>query len=107
MSGLSTNIITGDNTYRIAGFVRRTITIPAWPERSASIGTVVYDVSKLKCSNLSNGDSGSYNWTYKSTTDSEALKYSIVNSNIWYNCDIPNSVSNTTGTIQIEIEETA
>lgn len=107
LSGLSTNVITGDSIYRIAGFVKRTITIPAWPERSAVIGTIVYDVSKLKCSNLSSGNSDSFNWTYKSTTDPEALKYTITNSNTWYNCDVPNSVSNTTGTIQIEIQETA
>lgn len=107
------NIITGDNTYEIGGFLQRILTVAAWPNREASIGTIIRDTSKLRCTNLSKGQTGTLNFTYKNTIINEVDKYTITspsgvanpNGNIWYNCDLNNAVSNTSGTMLIELEE--
>jgi len=105
--------ITGDDTYTLGGFVSRTLTVSAWPNREAAIGTAVSDTSKLRCTNLSVGYSGSLNFSYKNSVVNENYKYTITNpsgvanaaGNLFYNCDLINSVSNVSGTAQIEIEE--
>jgi hypothetical protein len=105
LSGLTTNTISSGITYELGGFVFRVLTIPAYPIRSASIGTIVVDTSKLKCTNLSKGGTGTLNYTYQSTQDEAINKYTIINNNTWYNCDGPNATSNTTGTMLVELEE--
>lgn len=104
LSGLSA---TGSGSYTIGGFVCRTVTIGAWPVRSAQIGTAITDVSKLRCSNLSKGTSGSFNFTYQLTTAEALNKFTVLGGSEWYNCDGLNAASNTTGTMLVEIEEVA
>lgn len=103
LSGLQA--VDPNSSYVIGGFTRRTITIPAWPFRSQSIGTFVSDVSKLRCSNLSKGPSGSFNFAYQATTEEAANKFTVIDGNVWYNCDGLNASSNTTGSMLVEIEE--
>ncbi len=105
LSNQIVNVISNGSNYVVGGFVFRILTIPAYPVRSADIGTVVVNTSKIRCTNLSKGLSGSLNFQYQSSTDNAINKYTILNSNEWYNCDGPNATSNTTGTMQIELEE--
>ena len=105
LSGLTVNSISTGSSYVLGGFIRRTLTIAAWPNRSALIGTNVVDTSKLLASNLSTGASGSYNISYQASQTDGSGKYTIINNNTFYNCDIQNAVSNTSGITQIEIEE--
>jgi hypothetical protein len=108
LSGISTSTITSGLTYTLGGFLMRTFLIPAWPTRSIAIGCVVVDTSKLRCTNLSKGASGSLNFTYQATTTDAANSYTITAGNsTWYNCDLSNAVSNSSGTMQIELEELA
>lgn len=106
LSGITTGVFTGGN-FTIGGFVRRTFNIGAFPARSNTFGTIVLNTAKLKCSNLSKGESGSFNFTYQPTQDDGVNKYTIIGNDMWYNCDTPNSVSNTTGLMRIELEELA
>ncbi len=102
LAGVVTNVA-NNTTYTIGGFVKRTMVIAAWGNRQADIGTNVVDTSKLVCFNLGKNLTSSY----KSTIDDELNKFTITNDNIWYNCDMPNAMSNNSGTMQVEIEETA
>jgi hypothetical protein len=113
LAGKVVTTITGDNQYVIGGFVFRVLAIPAWPNREVNIGTRVSNTAKLRCTNLSKGVSGSINFTYKSDTANSADRFSITDpsgianptGNLFYNCDLANSSSNTTGSLQIELEE--
>ena len=105
LSGLVVNAVTTGSTYVLGGFVKRVLTVAAWTNREAAIGTVVVNTAKLQCSNLSEGVSGSLNYSYSSTTDEANDTYTVLNGNTWRNNDTPNAVSNTTGTMQVEIEE--
>ena len=113
LSGLETINLTGSYEYEIGGFVIRTIQVDAYPNRSSNIGTAVVNTSKLRCTNLSKGDSGSLNYTFDGTLNESIDKFTIVNSNdtlqsdgqYWYNLDGPNAASNTTGEMLVEIEE--
>lgn len=106
LSGLVATTITTGQTYVIGGFTMRVISIPAWPARSAVIGTAVADVAKLKCTNLSKGTTGSYNFTYQPAIGNAPDRYTITAGNTWYNCDTANASSNTSS-MSIEIEELA
>ena len=109
-----TVVNTTTEQYTLGGFYLRTMTIAAWPTREGGIGTQVSDASKLLCTNLSKGGSGSHNFTYKSTVADQVDYYSITQptgiansaGNLWYNCDAVNASSNTSGTMQVELEET-
>lgn len=113
LSGLIQNNITTGETYTIGGFVFRVLTVAAFPNREASIGTKVTSVGKLRCTNLSKGASGTLNATYKVNLDNELARYTITGptktlnpqGTLWYNSDAANATSNTSGTMQIEIEE--
>lgn len=94
-----------NSTYTIGGFVFRILTVPAYPNREVSIGTTVSNSAKLRCTNLSKGASGSLNYTYQANQTEAVDKYTINNSSLWYNCDGLNASSNTTGLMQIELEE--
>jgi|GEM_PF-1516769 len=100
-----TTINSSGSTYTLGGFLRRSLQIAAWTNRQTDLGVKVYDTSRLRCSNLSEGESGSYNYSYQSTTDDTNNKYTILNDSVFYNCDLNNSVSNTTGLLTVEIEE--
>ncbi len=100
---VTTNII--NSSYVIGGFLLRVLTIPAFPTRQANIGTSVSNSSKLRCTNLSKGATGSLNYNFVSSTTEALNSYTIVNNDTWYNCDGANASSNTTGTMQIELEE--
>jgi len=113
LAGIETTAVTGDSQYVVGGFVFRTLTVAAWPNREASIGTQVLDVTKLCCTNLSKGSSGSLNFTFKTSIVDGVDKYTITEptgiynaaGGLWYNCDLSNAVSNSSGTMQIELEE--
>lgn len=105
--------ITTGTDYVIGGFVFRTMQIGAYPNREGTIGTKVTDVSKLRCSNLSKGQTGTLNTTYKADIAALVDRYTITGptgvanpaGSLWYNCDAPNATSNTQGGMFIEIEE--
>jgi hypothetical protein len=93
--------------------VFRTIQVAAFPNREASIGTTVSNTSKLRCTNLAKGSSGSLNFTYQNSTNESVNRFTITGpsgqhnayGDLWYNCDGANASSNTTGEMLIEIEE--
>lgn len=95
------------------GFVLRTMTVSAWPNREGAIGTQVSNTAKLECSNLSKGPSGSLDYTYSPTTADAANEYTVTqptgvanpSGNLWYNKDLINALSNTLGFQQVELEE--
>lgn len=105
LAGLVQTSISSGGTYTFGGFVFRTLAVSAYPNRETPIGTDVVTTAKLRCSNLSKGGSGSLNTQYQATTDNAVDRYTIINNNTWYNCDAANAVSNTTGSMLIEIEE--
>lgn len=100
---ITTNIV--NSNYVIGGFLLRVLTIPAFPNRQTSIGTSVSNSSKLRCTNLSKGATGSLNYSFVPSTTEVLNSYTIINNDTWYNCDGANASSNTTGTMQIELEE--
>lgn len=104
-AGLTQTAIGSGADYVLGGFVFRTLTIAAYPNRSGIIGTEVVNTAKLRCSNLSKGSSGSLNFTYQATDTDAVNKYTIKSNNLWYNCDAPNSTSNTSGLMTVELEE--
>lgn len=114
LAGIVTTSINSGSNYTVGGFVFRTFYVPAFPNRDSSIGTNVTNTSKLRCTNLSTGDSGSLNWSYVGTKSSTDDSYTIIDGdggiqdpggNYWYNCDDANASSNTSGLLQIELEE--
>jgi hypothetical protein len=112
-AGLSA-LISGNEV--VGGFLGRTVTIDAWPNRECNIGTRVADVSKLRCENLSKGGTaphgGTY-FTYSSDLTDEINKFTITGPSgtiandgwLCYNKDLNNATSNTAGTAQVIIEE--
>lgn len=113
LSGKIQNTITGNAEYTLGGFVFRTLVIPAFPNREVAIGTAVSDTSKLKCTNLGKGATGTLNFAYQSNVGDTLNAYTITGptkvgnnkGNLWYNCDAANASSNTAGTMKIELEE--
>ena len=113
LAGIVVSTITSGGSYVLGGFTLRTLTCAAWPVREISIGTQVSNTAKLQCTNLSKGSSGSLNDTFQASTTSNVGYYTITQptgvynatGNLWYNADTPNAASNTTGTLQIELEE--
>ena len=113
LAGIPTTTITGSSDYTVGGFVFRTFFIAAYPNREGAIGTRVVDTAKLRCTNLSKGSSGSLNFTFVGSVADQVDTYTITdptltynaNGNLWYNRDLANAVSNSTGLMQIELEE--
>ena len=113
LSGTTQTAFGGSADYVLGGFVFRTLTVPAFPNREVAIGAYVADTSKLRCTNLGKGASGSLNFTYQATVGDVVNKYTITaptgvannKGNLWYNCDAANASSNTAGTMKIELEE--
>lgn len=112
-SGEVSTALSGIPTYTIGGFVFRSIKVAAWPNREADIGTKVTDPTKLRCSNLGKGSSGSLNFGYQANLNNTVNKFTITGptgvlnnaGNLWYNLDSANATSNTGGILTIEIEE--
>ena len=113
LSGMVQDQIGIGAEYTLGGFVFRTLTVPAFPNRSAAIGTHVANTAKLRSTNLSKGASGSLNSVYQADKTETANRYTVVTEagivdaagNHWYNADGSNASSNTGGTMKIEIEE--
>lgn len=111
LAGITQTIIT-DSNYVIGGFVLRNLTVPSI-SRETGIGTTVADVTKLRCTNLSKGLTGSLNYSFVPNVGNAIDNYTITsptntynqNGNLWYNRDENNTLSNTTGSIVIELEE--
>lgn len=112
-AGVEQNALSGQTTYTLGGFVFRTLSVPAFPNREAEIGTHVVDPAKLRVTNLSKGGSGSLNTTYQDSMQEQVDRYTITGPSgmqnpqgtHWYNADGANAASNTSGTMRIEIEE--
>ncbi len=111
LAGIQQTTITNPD-YTIGGFVLRTLTVPMLSSE-VGIGTSVSDTSKLRCSNLSKGASGSLNFAFAANTNPAVDTYTITQpadtysatGNLWHNNDELNTLSNTSGTMQIELEE--
>lgn len=120
---LTPNVTTG-NSFTVGGFDARTLTIPAWPNREAYTSVHAVDTSKLVSENLSKGGSGPNGGTIftfdnspgeGNTPDDQVDKFCITNGSdivdddgrYWYNKDYANAMSNTSGTAQVIVEETA
>jgi len=117
LAGKVVTVINSGADYVLGGFTQRTLTVAAWPNREASIGTQVYDTSKLVCENLSKGGGGPNGgtiFTYSTDTTNEVDKFTITEptgvanptGNLWFNKDQANAVSNTSGEAAVILEET-
>jgi len=113
LAGKVVNTINSGGSYILGGFTFRTLTVAAWPNRETAIGTAVSNTAKLQCTNLSKGESGTLNDTFVANTIDAVDKFTITSpstvynatGNIWYNNDLSNAISNSSGTAQIELEE--
>lgn len=113
LAGIEVTAISSGDSYTVGGFVQRTITFAAWPNRESAIGTPVSDTSKLRVTNLSKGSSGSLNTNFVASVGDAIDTYTITQpsatynatGNTVYNRDLANAVSNTSGTMQFEVEE--
>lgn len=113
LAGVSQTAFNGSANYVLGGFVFRKLAVAAWPNREAAIGTQVSDTTKLRCSNLGKGQSGSLNSTFQANLTNTVDKFTItgptgvLNStgNLWYNLDAANASSNTGGILTVELEE--
>lgn len=111
-------------TYTVGGFAKRRLTIPAWPNREADIGCLVVATGSLVAEQLSKGGDGPGGGTIQTfsnapgegNTPTDTVDYfcisdggDLVDSDgrFYYNKDLPNAESNTTGTAQVDIEEAA
>jgi hypothetical protein len=113
LAGIEVTAISSGDSYTVGGFVQRTVSVAAYPNREATIGTQVSDTSKLRVTNLSKGGSGSLNTSFVSSVGDAIDTFTITqpsgiynaNGNTVYNRDLANAVSNTSGTMQFEVEE--
>lgn len=114
-AGTTSSSITGNEN--VGGFVSRQLIVAPWIVRQTEIGHSVVDTTKLLCENLSKGGAGANGGTdffylnsLTNTLDSFAITSpsGVLNTtgDLWYNLDLANAVSNTTGTAIIILEET-
>lgn len=123
-AGKERTTVTTGNSFTVGGFDARTLTIPAWPNREADTSVYAVDTSKMASENLSKGGAGPNGGTIFSfdnspgegnTPDDELDKFCMTNGSdivdddgsYWYNKDQANAISNTSGTAQVIVEETA
>jgi hypothetical protein len=108
LSGLETNVITGDKAYIIGGFTNREIKFDPFSQ-IAPIGTSVRDTSKLVCVDIS-GDV----FTYTPYKENKSKSFTIVNQDgeldprgdhIWIT-DKNWTDQNSTGLAYVELQET-
>jgi hypothetical protein len=113
LAGIEVTAISSGDSYTVGGFVQRTVSVAAYPNREATIGTQVSDTSKLRVTNLSKGGSGSLNTSFVSSVGDAVDTFTVTQpsgiynatGNTLYNRDLANAVSNTSGTMQFEVEE--
>lgn len=118
LSGMAITTIDNGDLFVVGGFVQRVITFAAFTNES-DIGTYVVDTAKLRATNLSKGDSGTLNTIFEQSLDlqlgagASPSKYAITSplgvlnteGRYVFNRDQDNVLSNTSGTMQWEIEE--
>jgi len=105
LAGVAVNTITSGASYVVGGFVTRTVTFPLWDAnqiREVAIGTDVVDVTKLVAFNVTRNRAT----TYRATVGDEIDKFTIINGNTLYNCDLENASTALTSPVLITIEET-
>lgn len=113
LAGIEVIAISSGDSYTVGGFVQRTVSVAAYPNREATIGTQVSDTSKLRVTNLSKGGSGSLNTSFVGNVGDAIDTFTVTQpsgiynatGNTLYNRDLANAVSNTSGTMQFEVEE--
>ncbi len=105
MAGKEVTTVTTDLDYVLGGFVTRTVTFPLWDAnqiREVAIGTDVVDTAKLVAFNVTRNRAT----TYRATVGDEIDKFTIINGNTLYNCDLWNASTALTSPVLITIEET-
>ena len=106
LANIAVSTITSGASYTVGGFVARTVTMAATPNREVLIGTLVVDTAKLLVTNFSKGGAG-VAMAYQGSTADGVDKFTITGTNtLLYNCDAANAGSNFSGTAQFSIEET-
>lgn len=126
LSGMVVETLTAEgpipagDTYVAGGFTQRVINVPAYVinnNREADIGTYVTDTSKLRATNLSEGDAGTLNTSFggpfagaipdldNSFTITGPSGVYNPGGRLLYNRDLANAQTNSTGLAQFEIEE--
>jgi len=105
LAGKEVTTVSNDLDYVLGGFVTRTVTFPLWDAnqiREVAIGTNVSDTSKLVAFNVTRNRAT----TYRATVGNEIDKFTIINGNTLYNCDLENASTAITSPVIITIEET-
>jgi hypothetical protein len=105
LAGKEVTTVTTNLDYVLGGFVTRTVTFPLWDGggiRIVDIGTDVVDTSKLVAFNVTRNRAT----TYRATMGDEIDKFTIINGNTLYNCDLENASTALTSAVLITIEET-
>ena len=105
LAGKEVTTVTTNLDYVLGGFVTRTVTFPLWDGggiRIVDIGTNVVDTSKLVAFNVTRNRAT----TYRATVGDEIDKFTIINGNTLYNCDLENASTALTSPVLITIEET-
>lgn len=107
--GIETTVLDSGAYYGLAGFTLQTVTFPAFA-RMAPIGVVVYNAANTRANYAGSQD----DLTLRSDTNDASNSYTIVDENgnyapnggthIWLS-DANFAASNTSGTLQVEIEE--
>jgi hypothetical protein len=108
LAGVTASTITSGSAYTVGGFVRKTLTFAAFSQMAA-IGTSVVDITKTNAKYAG----AQLNLTRRTDTADAVASYTIVNSggtydptgNYLFINDVAFAGSNTTGTLQVEIEE--
>jgi len=105
LAGKVVSTITSGDSYVVEGFVARTLSMPATPNRELTIGTLVVTPSLVRVINFSKGGAG-VPMSYQGSTADGVDKFTITDTNTkLYNCDAANAGSNFSGTAQFSIEE--
>jgi len=105
LAGKEVTTVTTNLDYVLGGFTQRTLTFPLWDAnqiREVAIGTDVVDVTKLVAFNVTRNRAT----TYRATVGDEIDKFTIINGNTLYNCDLENASTALTSPVLITIEET-
>ena len=105
LAGKVVTTVTTNLNYVLGGFVTRTVTFPLWDAnqiREVAIGTDVVDVTKLVAFNVTRNRAT----TYRATVGDEIDKFTIINGNTLYNCDLEDASTALTSPVLITIEET-
>jgi hypothetical protein len=105
LAGKVVTTVTTNLDYVLGGFTQRTLTFPLWDAnqiREVAIGTDVVDVTKLVAFNVTRNRAT----TYRATVGDEIDKFTIINGNTLYNCDLENASTALTSPVLITIEET-